>query len=165
MRIYLERGPEGLMAVNEATLPEGYSMALFFDGEWVRAARWREHGAALTAAWILEHPGTRPWAWWGYDATEARRAVRGAELLMPKETPTSWEWWWRENFGSPAFVQRRPRGYAGLPAVEAQAAYLARLGLLGADERAALTADAFEPEVVDPFIFTEEGIRLRRSTR
>lgn len=152
MRVYLELGPGGLVAVNEATPLDGYSAARFFDGEWVRAAAWREHGAAITAAWILEHPGTRPWGWWVYAAWEGRRCVAGAELLVPKQAPTDWDWVWRESFGVPAFRQSRPCGYRGLPAVESQAEYLDRLGLLGVEEQAALTAHAFDPEVIDPFV-------------
>jgi hypothetical protein len=113
---------------------------------------WRAHGGAITAAWIRENPGTRPWAWWACDAVEPRRCVAGAELLLPVRAPGDWTWVWRQDFGVPALAQCRPRGYVGLPAVESQAAYLDRLGLLGAEERAALPADAFEPEEINPFL-------------
>src|SRR4029453_10203152 len=96
-----------------------------------------------------EHPGTRPWGWWVYAAWEGRRCVAGAELLVPKQAPTDWDWVWRESFGVPAFRQSRPRGYRGLPAVESQAEYLDRLRLLGGGEKAALTAHAFDPEGID----------------
>jgi hypothetical protein len=50
---------------------------------------------------------------------------------------------------SPPFVHCRPHG-CDLPLIESEPAYLARLCLLGADERTALSADAFEPEAHDP---------------
>jgi hypothetical protein len=158
MRVYLELGQGGLYAANQRAPLDGYGAARFFDGEHVRAARWREHGAEITATWVLEHAGTRPWGWWHFVAREARRCVVGAELLLPKVTPTDWEFVWREYLGVPAFRQSRPHGYHGLPSVESQAAYLERLALLGADEQASLPADAFVPEAVDPFVFTPEEL-------
>jgi hypothetical protein len=61
MRVYLELGQGGLYAANQRAPLDGYGAARFFDGEHVRAARWREHGAEITATWVLEHAGTRPW--------------------------------------------------------------------------------------------------------
>lgn len=84
--------------------------------------------------------------------------VAGAELLMPKRAPTDWEFVWRQHHGIPAFVQCRPRGYRGLPAVESEPTYLDRLNLLGAVERAELDAEAFEPETVNPFILDAEDL-------
>jgi hypothetical protein len=154
LRTYLELGPSGLREAHRRAPIEGYAEAMWFTRPEERAAAWREHGAEILMAWVRERPGTRPCAWWQYDATEVRRCVAGAELLVPLI-----EWVWRENFGVPPFLQCRPRGYVGLPTVEAQAIYLERLGLLGADERATLGADAFAPEPVDPFILTEESTR------
>lgn len=37
------------------TTPEG-------RGKVVEA--WQEHGAEITAEWIVSNPGSRPWAWW-----------------------------------------------------------------------------------------------------
>jgi hypothetical protein len=153
LRTYLELGQFGPVGAERRVPIEGYEEARWFTPSQTRAAAWREHGAEILMAWVRERPGTRPWAWWQYDATEVRRCVAGAELLVPPI-----EWVWRENFGVPAFVQYRPRGCVGLPSVEAQAVCLQRLGLLGADERATLAADAFAPEAVDPFIFTQEEL-------
>jgi hypothetical protein len=158
MRVLLELGPGGLYEAHTRAPLDGFDSAYFFDGERVRAARWREHGAEITATWVLDHAGTRTWAWWSYDAPEARRCVVGTELLLPKTTPTSWDFAWRQDLGVPAFRQSQPHGYHGLPSVESQAAYLERLGLLGADERASLPADAFVPETVNPFVFTQEEL-------
>jgi hypothetical protein len=119
---------------------------------------WREAGAELTADWIDDHPGSRPWCWWVYDAPAPRQCVLGCELLYPVRHPGDWEFVWRQNWGVPAFAQCRPRGYRGLPRVESQAAYLDRLGLLGAEERATLRVEAFVPEAVDPFLIDAEAM-------
>ena len=37
------------------------------DEEYLRRT-WSEHRAALLASWVEKHPGTRPQAWWRYDA-------------------------------------------------------------------------------------------------
>lgn len=118
---------------------------------------WRAYGAEIVADWILEHPGSRPWAWWRWDATEPRRVVRGAELLLKTEPPC--EWHWRENFGALKFVESRPPGFLGLPELEGEGAYLRRLGLLRAGERPApttLTSQEFDPWT-EPEDDDEEG--------
>lgn len=157
-RAYLELGFGGIRVAHERTPLDGYLEAVWFTGDRDRADAWRTHGEAITAAWVLEHAGTRPWAWWAYTAPEPRQCTAGAELLCPKRALTDFEWVWRQAFGVPAFLQCRPRGYIGLPTVESQATYLDRLGLLAADERAGLAADAFEDEAVNPFIVSAEEI-------
>lgn len=159
MRLLLERGDGVVMAEHDRTPLDGFFAAVFFDTGRARTAAWQEHGQTITEAWVLEHPGTRPWAWWAFDATEARRCVVGADLLMPKRVPTDWAFVWKQDWGVPAFVQSRPLGYVGLPAVESEAAYLARLGLLGVAERTALADDAFEPEPVNPFLVDADEIK------
>lgn len=124
-----------------------------------QAVLWQEHGAEIVAAWIAEHPGSRPHAWWRGDATEPRRCLEGAELLKP----LIGAWYWKGRFGVPAFAQCRPLGYVGCPVVESEAAYLDRLGLLAADERGRLDADDFEPVAVDPFLITAEELERMRA--
>jgi hypothetical protein len=106
---------------------------------------WHDHGDQILADWILEHPGTRPWAWWTFDAAEPRHVVTGSELLLPKDAPTDWEWCWRQRFGVQAFQHFRPRE-APSPLVESEPGYLRRLALLTAEERAGLEEEAFQPE-------------------
>jgi hypothetical protein len=57
------------------------------------AMLWREHGAAILASWVREHPGTRPSLWWKYDAPawvpdelpdHFRGAFFAAELREPR---------------------------------------------------------------------------------
>ena len=41
---------------------------------------WRDGRDSLLAAWLVERPGTRPWAWWEFDApraTEVPERFRG----------------------------------------------------------------------------------------
>jgi hypothetical protein len=155
---------EGLSAGVRAHLEVGYLpgeklegwLEVYFLGSKERQVLWELHSAAILSAWIVHHPGTRPWAWWMFEATEPRRCVVGVELLMPTREPADWAWVWHQDVGVPAFRQSRPPGYLGLPAVESQAAYLDRLGLLGVEERADLANDAFDDEAVNPFILDAE---------
>jgi hypothetical protein len=121
-----------------------------------QAALWRAHRDELLADWIREHAGSRPWSWWRWEALEPRRVVAHAELLMPvRSGSTDWQFWWHESLGVPAFQQCRPRGFEGDPAIESQAAYLDRFGLLADAERDALPPDAWDPEIIDPFLVDE----------
>jgi hypothetical protein len=55
------------------TLPSGNRSilkALLFGEPPVPA--WAEMRDELLPAWIKEHPGTRPWAWWEQEAPEPR---------------------------------------------------------------------------------------------
>jgi hypothetical protein len=153
VRVHLEAG-----RFSDDRKPEGWREVKFYLTAVEREGLWEIHRDAILSTWLVRHPGTRPWAWWLLDATEPRRCTAGAELLYPVRKPGDGEWIWRQNWGVPALLQCRPRGYVGLPDVEAQAAYLDRLGLLGADERTALAADAFDHETVNPFIADAEEI-------
>jgi hypothetical protein len=117
---------------------------------------WHEHGAALLADWLEEHPGSRPFCWWAVIAPEPRRVLVGAELTLAVAWPRYFagETTWRWRHGLPGFIACRPRDLDGLPSVESQAVFLDRLGLLDAEERAAIKADAFEPEEINPFVHT-----------
>lgn len=46
------------------------------DQEALEAA-WKAFRVELLREWVAEHPGTRPWAWWRFDAPELRRRVDG----------------------------------------------------------------------------------------
>ena len=52
---------------------------------WLRTqieAGWRELREAVLTAWGAARPGSRPWAWWQFDAPEPRRTLSGASLLL-----------------------------------------------------------------------------------
>src|SRR5438445_3445567 len=106
-------------------------------------ALWAEHGPELLAAWIREHPGTRPFAWWALEAPEPRRVLSGAAHVLPPG-PAWWEPVWRSAFGIPPLEQVGPFTVE----VESEAAYLRRRDLLGAEERRALRSKHYEPETM-----------------
>lgn len=56
------------------------------------AEAWRHYGPELLSRWIKEHPGSRPAAWWLFDAPESRSEGESEtaylarhELLSPAE--------------------------------------------------------------------------------
>jgi hypothetical protein len=51
----------------------GRSARFFPDFEDALEPAWREHGEAITDAWIAARPGSRPAGWWRYSAPEPRR--------------------------------------------------------------------------------------------
>jgi hypothetical protein len=152
LKLILELGRH--QAWRERPELEGMADAYFFNRLF--EPLWAEHGTGVLAEWIAMHPGRRPWAWWRWDAREPRRVVEGAELLVPRQAPTDYEWLWRGALGVPSFLQCRPRSCVSLPRVESQAAYLGRLKLFLGAERKRLTPDAFAPDEINPFL-TYEG--------
>jgi hypothetical protein len=82
---------------------------------------WRELREELLDAWIAEHPGSRPWAWWRWDSPEPRRQVRPGPATVG---PPTW-------FGRPAIYKSCPPS----DMYEDERAYLSRLGLLLPGER------------------------------
>lgn len=118
----------------------------FFVHNGGARATWRTLRAALLEEWSQAHPGTRPFAWWQFDATEPRRRIggvgdsyaEGLELGIPR-------WWATQELASFAtrFTAIDPNDP---PMFESEAAYLERLGLLTDAERRRLPADAFVPE-------------------
>jgi hypothetical protein len=154
VRLLLETGRCG--EPNQGAEHEDWVMLFRAHKPGSRAAEplWRDHGEEILAEWVAEHPGTRPWGWWKFDATEPRPVVRGTALVSDRR------WWaerWRDQFGVPMFVQIRPRG-AALPLVESEASYLQRLGLFAVGERAECDEEAFEPEEINPFSITEKEL-------
>jgi hypothetical protein len=52
----------------------------------VLSAAWEELREELIAEQVAETPGTRPWAWWKWDAPEPRRVITGGQ----RETETAY---------------------------------------------------------------------------
>jgi hypothetical protein len=111
----------------------------FFFGLLLEPA-WREFRGPILAAWAAARPGSRPWAWWRWDATEPRRCLVGASLLWAQDV----EWQWRQSFGVREF-RRVPTLEDSRMVVECEAAYLKRLQLLTRQERQALAPWSFQP--------------------
>jgi hypothetical protein len=138
-------------------------------------ADWRAHKAEILAAWIGEHPGTRPTLWWTHDAPHpARKRLSGIgtpcpEVLNYAESytlglPDHWVSTWDVDYyngraldihGDLIVCQWREGDFAGRaidpespPTFESQASYLKRHGLLEPGEEKRLRPAAFAPEVV-----------------
>lgn len=98
------------------------------------ALAWRSAQPNALREWIRLHPGTRPRCWWAFDAPERLRQIvkgRGVPSAMSPDygAPPSW-WDWSNDL-----------------AIESQAAYLRRHGLLTAGEQRRIAAAAYEQEV------------------
>ncbi|MDO8475054.1 MAG: hypothetical protein Q7W02_02465 [Candidatus Rokubacteria bacterium] len=148
MRAFLELGLGGVMASHKRTPLDGYADAVFF-GRPALPAAWREHAAPLLEDWTREHPGSRPWAWWRYDAPAPRACLDAAGYVDRGARPGDGGWIWKQEFGLPPHPQSRPPG--GAPArmvFESQAEFLRRCALLVPGELARLSAADFKPEVV-----------------
>jgi hypothetical protein len=106
--------------------------------EW---KRWRE---PLLAEWIARRPGTRPWAWWRYDAPEPERRRLGGKGIEMCEQYLGYTRAF--DFGIPRYWHQIDP--AQPPLYESEAAYLQRHNLLTPSEARELTADDFQPEVI-----------------
>lgn len=160
-RIYLETG-----------VARGLGLKPFIDDDWPLGP-WRAVAEEMVAAWIARHPGTRPYAWWLLDKPAAdRRRLGGTGDVWHEGKPnafgieTDWVWQWMVEYYNGRSFQPKDRGPWNTdcvegaftkvavdphdpPTFESQATYLERHGLLTDDERARLTAAAFEPEVLE----------------
>jgi hypothetical protein len=100
------------------------------------AEAWESLRDDLLPAYIADHPGQRPWAWWAFDATEPRRCVSGPGLRAATDEtlPARVR---RLSFGRPCcYFAADMEGEQSV--YETQAAYLARMRLLSAAERKAI---------------------------
>lgn len=87
---------------------------------------WRQHRESLLAAWIAEHPGTRPAGWWLFDAPrEPRRRVGGVGTPL-KDSPL--------HFGMPSQFEDDYH-FKDSPRYETERDYLKRHRLLMPEER------------------------------
>lgn len=140
------------------------------DRPVVRAV-WEELRDELLADWAKEHPGTRPYAWWVFDAPRdpvgtwpgsrwdgelpALRLRLGGTgtpshehlAFMPESSFGIFTLWIDDGDVETFNLDCLPVDPNDPPLFESQAAYLKRHGLLLAGERP--PASAFEPEVVE----------------
>ncbi|NQU23106.1 MAG: hypothetical protein HQ567_17650 [Candidatus Nealsonbacteria bacterium] len=126
-----------------------------FFGEGFRGDRaamrqaWEALGSDLLGDWINEHPGTRPYAFWVFDAPERRRRIDGkahpfdnperqAHVERIAETPEARpdyrETMYQLSYGTPNSLCMRDDFEAEY---ETELDYLDRLGLLTENERTA----------------------------
>jgi hypothetical protein len=149
---------------------------LFFMDERAFGDAWQAVRDSLLGEWIPERPGTRPWAWWQFEAPEARRRLGGTgnrwadvhgddrKQRFLFGLPTDWlsqslvDYYngrglvqkdrncWNLDYKEGAFP------FVGVdandpPRFESEAAYLQRHGVLTKPELK-LPQSAFEPEVM-----------------
>jgi hypothetical protein len=123
------------------------------------APLWTIRRDELLPAWIAEHPGTRPAAWWWLEAREPRQVLedRGHHVWpVPR-----WGETWRLDRGRPNIAQL---GHFEV-VFEAEATYLRRLDLLTSAELSALDDADFTPEILRVDADTLEEIVARRAAR
>lgn len=120
-------------------LLSGHSMAFLpgTEDEEELPGLWESQRDEILAAWIRENPGTRPAAWWSFDAPGPRRQIGGGPTAFETGCP---EWSRRLRFGIPS-VWTGPQ-FDDPPRFETQGAYLTRHKLLAAGEQVPPNQDA-----------------------
>ncbi len=99
-------------------------------------ADWFAARDEVLAGWVAEWPGTRPNAWWLFDAPEPRAQIGGAAgaigpgAALVFGLPKYWALHWSPD---------------DPPEFESEPTYLRRLGLLTAGEARRLTESDYEP--------------------
>jgi hypothetical protein len=109
----------------------GSDCGLDGDVDWAEMQRaWESLRDTLLPQWIRERPGSRPYAWWCFDAPERRRRIDGKPHPFDRPGRTDK----RLSFGRPRaiFVEDAGAEY------ETERAYLERLDLLTAAEKKVL---------------------------
>ena len=121
---------------------------------------WRQHKEDILSIWRLEHPGSRPWAWWLFDAPETLRHRLGGQGTADHEVFSKAEeiffgvhvsYIQDDDFKAymslgetlPPYAQ--PFDPDNAPQWESEASYLQRHGLLTTDEECKLSPVDFKP--------------------
>lgn len=125
---------------------EAYSRDVENDPTALKRMRedWNRYRDELLREWIASRPGSRPFAWWLFDATGRRETIDGSvhPFDRPERRKLCDEWHARyPRVGHDRLFYElfygRPRIVVGEGMVhyESEREYLARLGLLTRDER------------------------------
>lgn len=129
---------------------------------------WNDHRQGILSAWIKTMPGTRPWAWWQFEAPRdpeymngtfwentfpiKRSRIGGTGISMSDRYPC-----WLE-----ALIFGIPKTWSSLdpedpPTFESQASYLKRHDLLTKTEIKLLKPSDYEPESILSIIKYEKN--------
>lgn len=113
--------------------------------EVMAAARegWEQLRDEIMEAWIAERPGTRPWAWWEWDAPERRRCIEGPGHHCMRN-PNAPEWTKRLTFGVPTVLGGDDFDNPD-SVYESERDYLERLGFIDFHERQLLERADSQP--------------------
>jgi hypothetical protein len=133
-----------------AGLGSKWGVVLLLPGLPHQEQAWREHRDVMLGDWIAERPGTRPWAFWRFDAPEPRRILEqeprthATIIFRAQGIAESPEVWATRILMGDAQPDVRL-------VVEAQAEYLRRNALLAPGELRALKPDNYSPVVLEPW--------------
>lgn len=178
VRIRRRAEKSGLRSEHVEYLFNGYNVSAMIGGQPQPTTDelrtlWGRHRARLLRWWFdgvphgtfqLVHisfkllraqpPGTRPWAWWEFDApNDGRRLLVVADMVPREGTPFHDSVERRATAEDLARISRDGKGGFGLPAgesgewphtFETEAEYLNRHGLLTAEERRAIKREDAE---------------------
>jgi hypothetical protein len=128
----------GLTQEHVDALLTGHDFCGAFNGaEIAMRHAWDSLRDELLQQWIAEHPGTRPWAWWKFDAPELRRRVNGVHPFENVERTAHCRRvgipeadYLRIFFGKPGCLIPPPHADDFDALYETELGYLERLGLL-----------------------------------
>lgn len=170
LRHYLVTGEESFDFVLFGGASTPVSASRGFEVFAALEEAWTAARVELVAAAVETRPGTRPWAWWLFDAPRDPAAPEERAAASPGPT-------WRAprerarvgGTGRPEALRGQMFGLAAEwsgvdpadpPVVESQAAYLVRHRLVARDERARIPAGALRPEVIQADRFRLDSIGL-----
>lgn len=96
---------------------------------------WETHREELVADWITSNPGSRPWAWWEFDAPEGRRVSDGT---FDRQHRVRWANKWQRLYPKVGHLKLIRELFFGIPRIslgeqvqfETERACLKRLDLL-----------------------------------
>jgi len=137
-----------ITADHRRALRTGHSFTSRFDANTGTMREvWQDLRGDILREWIRANSGSRPWAWWQFDAPERRKRIDGKPhpFLNPERQAIVEQ----AEADNPGYRRRVMRLSFGMPCVfitpddweatfELEAEYLDRLGLLTPAERKAL---------------------------
>ena len=121
------------------------TLEMFLGGVDAGRAPWKQHRGKVLDDWIKTRPGTRPFAWWEYDAPDHPTEfvpINFDDVKLIERHYIRWGVTHRpgsETFPEPAYQ------------FESQSTYLKRKKLLVRGELARITPKDFEPKELYPF--------------
>jgi len=130
---------------------------------------WQQLKGELLPAWITRHPGSRPAAWWLFDAPERRQRIDGKPHPFDNPERIAAVKAWRAKYSDVA-NREAEKMFFGLPTCgiveddslaiyETELAYLDRLNLLTDAERKAIAAPDYETPCDCGGELVESGVR------
>jgi len=108
---------------------------------------WEQFRDQVLHIWVHENPGTRPKAWWKYDApTASRKLIKGTGK---KYSALHNDMNLRNNLGIPEACWYQEIDLDNPPVYESQAEYLKHLDLLMLDEQDRFIEKDFEYKIIN----------------